>query len=57
MNCGWTIEFFCLFRLSGSWVIVLTRLCSCRFPEEALYLNKETWRLIRIGEGQLGFGK
>lgn len=29
----------------------------CRFPEDSLYLNKETWRMIRIGEGPLGFGE
>lgn len=29
----------------------------CRFPEGTLYLNDETWRIIRIGEGPLGFGE
>lgn len=29
----------------------------CRFPEDSLYLNEETWRMIRIGEGPLGFGR
>ena len=27
-----------------------------RFPEDSLYLSEETWRMIRIGEGPLGFG-
>ena len=26
-----------------------------RFPEDSFYLNEDCWRLIRIGEGPLGF--
>ena len=36
--------------------IVCLPTCS-RFPEDALYFSEGSWRLIRIGEGPLGFGK
>ena len=32
-------------------------LITLRFPEDSFYLNEDCWRLIRIGEGPLGFGK
>ena len=28
-----------------------------RFPEDALYFSEGSWRLIKIGEGPLGFGE
>ena len=30
---------------------------SSRFPEDALYFSEGSWRLIKIGEGPLGFGE
>ena len=40
-------------------VHVLTNLCvcvCCRFPEGSLYHTEGSWKLLRIGEGPLGFG-
>ena len=31
--------------------------CNCRFPEGSLYHTEGTWKLLRIGEGPLGFGE
>ena len=32
-------------------------LLTLRFPDDSFYLNEDCWRLIRIGEGPLGFGE
>ena len=32
-------------------------LCICRFPEGSLYHTEGSWKLLRIGEGPLGFGE
>ena len=29
----------------------------CRFPEGTLYHTEGSWKLLRIGEGPLGFGE
>lgn len=31
--------------------------CMIRFPEDSLYVNRDTWKMIRIGEDPLGFGE
>ena len=49
----------CVYIYASLWVIVCDLVCGfcSRFPEDSLYLSEETWRMIRIGEGPLGFGR
>ena len=67
--CSWklTEEIFCkpcLLKLVaysevGAWLPdkLYFHLLPWRFPEDSLYLSEGSWRLIRIGDGPLGFGE
>ena len=54
------VRALCIVKNHASlWIIVCDLVCGfcSRFPEDSLYLSEETWRMIRIGEGPLGFGR